>query len=471
MSNVNTLAIDINDAELVVADHTGVLAQEPGYAAVGLKDDSIVTGVEAYAQARLNPRQTSNHYWNDLSLEPGSAGIESVESSAELAFTQLDSLWKRFGGSKKDVILVVPGYYTREQLGLLLGLAQECKMPVRAMIDAGVAASTQPYPGHQLIYVDTGMHRVSVTRLEQADDVAAEPEQALNGVGLASLTDLWAKRVAEIFVLQTRFDPFHRADSEQLVYDRLPEWITTLQDEDHIGLMLPYGGEEHHVEVRRDQLLGVADGFYRALVQLISQCRIAGASLVVELSHRLLRLPGIVHELMRLDDANVIPMAPGAAALGALGSLENMGSSRSGQIKLLRRLPWRGEVIQLDPIEPEQILGVTGDPKGSVPEPTHIVYRGVAYAIDGSSLFIGREILDGRHTIVLDESQTAVSRAHCEVVRRDGETKLMDLSRFGTFVNEKRVSGEIELHPADIIRIGSPGEELQIIALEDRDGS
>ena len=47
----------------------------------------------------------------------------------------------------------------------------------------------------------------------------------------------------------------------------------------------------------------------------------------------------------------------------------------------------------------------------------------------------------------------------------------MDLSRFSTFVNEKRVSGEIELHPADIIRIGSPGEELQIIALEDRDGS
>ena len=470
MSNVSTLAIDINDAELVVADHTGVLAQEPGYAALVLKDDSIVTGVEAYAQARLNPRQTSNRYWNDLSIEPGSAGIDSIESSAELAFTQLDSLWKRFGGSKKNAILVVPGYYTREQLGLLLGLAQECKMPVRAMIDAGVAASTRPYPGHQLIHVDTGLHRVSATRLEQGDDVAAEPEQALNGVGLASLTDLWAKRVAEIFVLQTRFDPFHRADSEQLVYDRLPEWITTLQDEDHIELMLPYGGEEHYVEVQRDQLLGVADGFYRALVQLISQCRTAGASLVVELSHRLLRLPGIVHELMRLDDANVIPMAPGAAALGALSSLESIELS-SGQIKLLRRLPWRGEAIQLDPIEPEQTLSVTGDPEALVPEPTHVVYRGVAYAIDGSSLFIGREVLDGRHTIVLDERQSAVSRAHCEVVRRDGEIKLMDLSRFGTFVNEKRVSGEVDLHPADIIRIGSPGEELQIIALEDRDGS
>ena len=109
--------------------------------------------------------------------------------------------------------------------------------------------------------------------------------------------------------------------------------------------------------------------------------------------------------------------------------------------------------------------------KPALPEATHVVYRGVAYAIDGSPLIIGREALDGRHTIVLDESQSAVSRSHCEVVRRDGMLKLMDLSRFGTFVNEKRISGEVALHPADVIRIGSPGEELQVIALEECGGS
>ena len=49
--------------------------------------------------------------------------------------------------------------------------------------------------------------------------------------------------------------------------------------------------------------------------------------------------------------------------------------------------------------------------------------------------------------------------------------KLMDLSRFGTFVNEKRISGEVALQPADVIRIGSPGEELQVIALEECGGS
>lgn len=465
---MSTLAIDINDAELVIADRTGVLASEPGYAA--LSGDVVVAGAGAYAQVRLKPRQTSNRYWDDLSLEPGSAGIDAADSSAELAFAQLNSLWKRFRGTHTDVVLVVPGHYTREQLGLLLGLAQECEMPVRAMIDAGVAASAHPYPGHQLIYVDAGLHRVSATLLEQGDDVSAEPEQALNGVGLASLIDLWAKRVAEIFVLQTRFDPFHSADSEQLVYDRLPEWLTTLQDQGHAEFRLPHHSEEHCVEVKRDQLLGVADGFYRAVVQLISQCRTAGASLVVQLSHRLLPLPGVVSELMRLDDAQIAPLDSGAAALGALGSLDEIAPS-GGQVKLLRRLPWRGEAIHLDSGKRKDAEAVPQASKPALPEATHVVYRGVAYAIDGSPLIIGREALDGRHTIVLDESQSAVSRSHCEVVRRDGMLKLMDLSRFGTFVNEKRISGEVALHPADVIRIGSPGEELQVIALEESGGS
>ena len=56
-----------------------------------------------------------------------------------------------------------------------------------------------------------------------------------------------------------------------------------------------------------------------------------------------------------------------------------------------------------------------------------------------------------------------MSRAHCELVVRDGELKLIDLSRYGTFVNEKKVAGETTLQRADVIRIGSPGAELQVV--------
>jgi len=464
---VNTLAIEINDAGLTVADGSGVLAVEPGYASV--EHGEFLTGAAAAAQARLRPRQTGNRFWEDLSLDPESAGIEGVGSSAELAFRQLDALWSRFGGPGKDAVLVVPGHYTREQLGLLLGLVQECRMPVRAMVNAAAAASARPWPGRQLVHLDVHLHRFSATGLRQGDAVAADPEQALNGVGLASLMDLWAKRVAEVFVLQTRFDPFHRADSEQLVYDRLPESLDALHGDDDIELGLTFGGEKRIARFNRKQLLGAAAGAYRAVVQFVAQQREPGASLTLQVSHRVGHLPGLASELMRLDDTRIVTLPRDAAVSGALACAERMDSG-SGQVKLLKRLPWRLETGQDSPVTVEEVVPAHEPSPDAEAAATHLVHRGVALPVGQSALHIGREAVNGRRTIVIDDQHQAVSRAHCEVVRRDGELRLKDSSRFGTFVNEKRVRGETVLHPADVIRVGSPGEELHVIMIEVQDG-
>ncbi len=465
---MNTLAIEINDAGLTVADDTGVLAVEPGYAA--LARGGFLIGAKAYAQARLRPRQTSNRYWENLSLDPESAGIEGVGSSADLAFRQLDALWRRVGGSGKDAVLVVPGHYTREQLGLLLGLVQECKMPVRAMVNAAAAASARPWPGRQLVYLDVHLHRFSATRLRQGNAVAADPENALNGVGLVSLMDLWAKRVAEVFVLQTRFDPFHRAESEQLVYDRLPESLGALHIDDDIELGLTFGGEERIARLSRKQLLGVAAGAYRAVIQFVAQQREPGASLALQVSHRVGHLPGLESELMRLDDTRIVTLPRGAAAMGALACMEGLDPG-SGQVKLLKKLPWRLEPEQGGPATVETVEPVDAPAPDAEAFATHVVHRGVALAVGQTALHIGREAVNGRRTIIIDDLHQAVSRSHCEVMRRDGELLLKDISRFGTFVNEKRVSGEAVLHPADIIRVGSPGEELQVITVEAHNGT
>ena len=466
---MSTLAIDINDANLIVADESGILAMEPGYALVS--GGGVQTGDEAYAQARIKPRESSNRYWEKLSLEEGSAGIEGVSNSAQLAFAQLEDLWKRFGGPDKDALLVVPDYYNREQLGLLLGLAQECGMPVRSLLNAAVAASPRPYAGQQLVYLDAGLHRVSATVLEQSDDVASGAEKAIDGVGLASLMDLWAKRVAEIFVLSTRFDPFHRAASEQLVYDRLPSWLQNLDEQDRAELRLPHGDKEVSVEVERNQLLGVASGFYRALVQLLAQCRSAGDSLVVQVSHRLHGLPGVLNELSRLDDALIQPLRVGEAALGALENLSHIPSGY-GPVKLLKRLPWREEGAAVTAVDAAVPVAEIHEPlQKSENLATHIVYRGVAILVDARGVVIGRASHDGRRTIVLNGDHGGVSRSHCELVRRDGELTLTDLSQYGTYINEKRVSGDQTVLPADVIRIGSPGEELQAIAVEESGGA
>ena len=81
-------------------------------------------------------------------------------------------------------------------------------------------------------------------------------------------------------------------------------------------------------------------------------------------------------------------------------------------------------------------------------------------------LVVGRVPVDGRRTLVVGDEAGGVSREHCEIVLRDGELRLVDLSRYGTFVNEKRVDGEIALARGDVVRVGVPGAELLVVEVE-----
>lgn len=453
------VAIEINDSGVIVANEAGVLAVEPGFARVD--GGRIVTGEQARASARLQPRQTNNRFWSALSLDAGSAGADIGKSAAELAYAQLKSLWERVGAGAADAVLVVPGGYRTEQLGLLLGLAQECGIPVRALVDTAAAASVRPYPKRQLVYVDAGLYRISVSLLEQGGAAEVRAEHAL-GQGLAGVIDTFARRIADHFVRATRFDPFTHAATEQALYDRLPEWLAALEREERVELTLEHRGETFRVAAERDAVLGVAQGLYRAVVQLIAQHRAADTSLVVQVSDRLAALPGFVGELKRLDDSRVERLASGHAARSVL--LAPSIVTARGDVKLLKRVPWRAPPLE----EAEAGAAAAAEPApllARAKPPTHVVYRGLAYRVDAAGLAIGREADERRRTVILD-GESGVSRLHCEVVLRDGELTLRDLSSYGTFVNERKVAGETALKRADVIRIGSPGAELTVVEVE-----
>ena len=453
---MSALAIDINDAGIAVADATGVLGVEPGCAVIDR--GRITTGNEAVALARLRPRQASNRFWNALSLEPGSAGAD-LPSAAELAHAQLAAIWQKVGHAWTDVLLVVPAGYRSEQLGLLLGLAQECGMPVRALVDVAAAAAHRPYPDRQLVYLDAGLYRVTATVLEQGADVAVRAEHALLQSGLMGLMDAFARRIADAFVRATRFNPFRNGETEQALYDRLPGWLDAWRVEEHLELKLPYAGDDVRVAVERDEVLGVAAGFYRGVAQLVAQNREPDRGLVVLVSDRLARLPGLVGELARIDDARIEALAQGHAARSALLAVPQANGT---DVKLLKRLPWRAAPA-----------GIEGAVRATAPSAaaiesraTHVVHGGTAYRVGARGLVVGRETDAGRRTIMVPDNHSGVSRVHAELQLRDGELKLRDLSRYGTYVNEKKVSGEIVLQPGDVVRVGSPGIELRAVVVE-----
>jgi pSer/pThr/pTyr-binding forkhead associated (FHA) protein len=52
-------------------------------------------------------------------------------------------------------------------------------------------------------------------------------------------------------------------------------------------------------------------------------------------------------------------------------------------------------------------------------------------------------------------------------VRRNGEVVVEDHSRYGTFVNDRRVSEEATLKAGDVLRIGTPGSEYLLLEARD----
>ena len=240
--------------------------------------------------------------------------------------------------------------------------------------------------------------------------------------------EAFARRISELFVRATRFDPLHRAETEQALYDKLPGWLEQLRAQERVEATLAHHDEELKTVLERDSVLGVAAGFYRAVVQLIAYHRQAGRSVVLQVADRLATLPGFAAELARLDDTHVEPLAPGHAARSVLLRPELIDAG-NGQVKLLKRLAWRAPAADL-PAKPAAAEPATAARRARRRRTSSTTAWSIPSASRG--LVVGREPVDGRRVIVVADQASGVSRAHCEIVLRDGELKLNDLSRYGT---------------------------------------
>jgi pSer/pThr/pTyr-binding forkhead associated (FHA) protein len=88
------------------------------------------------------------------------------------------------------------------------------------------------------------------------------------------------------------------------------------------------------------------------------------------------------------------------------------------------------------------------------------------YALGVESIVIGR-LPAGPRTIALPEGLAGVSRRHCTLAPEGDDLVLLDHSSFGTFVNGERVAERVRVRAGDRVRLGDPGIELALIAVDE----
>ncbi|MEK9822440.1 MAG: hypothetical protein VW840_09740 [Gammaproteobacteria bacterium] len=299
--------ININDAGIQVGLDGDLTRTSPGYAV--LNNDQLMVGEVAARNARLLPRWTSNRFWSQLSTAPMESGTAQVRHHADLAFAHLEDLWQPISAEATDAILIVPGYFSTEQLGLLLGMARECQIPVRGIVDHSVVAASNLPLRQNVLHLDIHLHSMTLSNLSNTGTLARRSAKTIVETGLATLWDRWADIIANQFIQTTRYDPMHEAASEQRLFDQLPGWIAGLGDETTHTFELEIGGNAHSVAVSHDNLLRACASLYPQIVQAIRAEIPAGENASLLLSHRLQGFPGLQDSLRLIPEISCIELA------------------------------------------------------------------------------------------------------------------------------------------------------------------
>jgi hypothetical protein len=452
------LAAHINDAGISVLSADRLLYREPGFAL--LDDDELTTGSSAFENARIKPRKIQNRFWSELTTDALPDRRFQHLSAADLVSRQLEQIWQKVAGSGDRLVVAVPAYMSGDNLGLFLGIANELDVPVVGLVDAAVAATRREYQGAVPVHVDLGLHVSTLSRLKQTGQVQLDRSEVIQNSGMLALYDAWIRTISDAFVKQSRFDPLHTAETEQLLLDRLGEWLSGASVSDKVALEIEYRGIAHNAELESLELISAAAPVYQRIASQLRAVYRAEETPAIQLSDRAARMPGLADMLAARVGGDIFLLEPGATARGLLTRCRDMQRGGGG-VTLIRQLPWDQSPVKIEQDETPVVAG----------QPTHLLFENTAYEIDSRALLMGSQPVAGERWIDLRGDMPGVSRRHCSIERRNGQCIVQDYSRYGTFLNGHKIDGSAVLQVGDLIRLGSPGYEFRLIMTEQADGS
>ncbi len=223
--------VEYNDWQLTVFDPQGRRAYAEIAAAV-FSNGALAFGDTAWQQARSQPQSFNNRYLANLNAEPISGDMGAARNHADLIYHHLRSLQLP---AEQPVVVGIPGYFSNEQLGILMGICQEAGVQVSGFIETALAhtlscvqipAAAAALRAGTFQVLDMEQHRLSLSPVELSElTLRSGQARTADGLGLLSVIDGWMNIIADEFVQKTRFDPTHSGATEQQMLDQVYSWF------------------------------------------------------------------------------------------------------------------------------------------------------------------------------------------------------------------------------------------------------
>ena len=467
--------IELNDSGITVGDETGVITRSPGFAlAVG---NSLELGEVAERQARLQPTNSYNKYWLELSMEPLSHG-NGIRHFADIAYAHLLHLAK-IGEIDADVIFAVPGNFTRVQLAILLGLSKQSPFTPVGVVDSALVATIAKARSRSVIYADIQLHQVLLTKLVIRDhQLKSESVIQVPGVGNQNFMDLMMQLATGLFIQQCRFNPQHNAESEQQLYNTLPNWLK--QDDGNqnsLLLELKTSTAVYTAKMPRERLINHLGGYYQKIhKQIAALATEKDTDLLV--SSAMAALPGFINTLGDLGSLHILD--PQTINSACLDYREHIISGADG-IHLVSALPLTAGLEQATAAAVETSASVApreaqaqapenevGTGSGAYVMPTHVLFadRAICITATDSIEIKNQPQLNGAaaplDSIVLSLSDLPGGLGRITVA---DDAVWFDSGSLEFLLNQTRVCGRQKLSLGDRITFTENSEEIRLIQL------
>jgi hypothetical protein len=462
LSDAGILVAGDNPARLLTVD--GQKKESPGFAIP--EKERLLVGKPASDRAHLFPLQVINRFWDQLNTEPLKHKNRHAQNYAEIAYAHLFNIWEIVKQYGDEMIIAVPNFYSKEQLGLILGMAKELSIPVKGFVSLPIAASYHAYPNAMLLHLDIHLHRFEIIHLHQGEYLTTKNSLTLQEISLERLYRSWVETIAEEFVHATRFDPLHQAATEQELYNRLAAAFDIFKNQPSFLFELSHGKHRYRINLLRDVLVQKSEKIYDEICQFIKKMRDdhgeSNFSTVLQMTHRVTCLPGLKDKLLEIKNCNIIELEPGAGALGVLKLWDQLTDVHLGNgASFFTSRPWQ----QTGSKTSRAISYTTSD----TIRPSHLLYGDVAYPISEKPLIIGCDHYPFEKDICVQAKSSDVSEKHCTVHREDDRIVLTDFSSQGTFVDNRQVNKSAVLELGQVVRLGTSKETIRLIACLDAD--
>ncbi|MFT4768254.1 MAG: hypothetical protein ACI8RN_001388 [Glaciecola sp.] len=255
--------LDCRDTQISLWQEGSAL-HSPGF--VMLEGSEYHFGQAAFEQSRLRPRNTNSRFWWQLSTQPLKPALGAARHTADLVHSHLRHIHAT-AGAPSALVLAVPDSMPKEQLSLLLGVAQASDFKVAGLVSRSVLiASNSPAIAQagKAIHLETQLNQTIINELLVEDGkLRVVRSTPLPACGLLALQERCVSAIASAFIQQTRFDPRRSASSEQDLYNKLPSILATLRDRGEASVDI----DGHRSRITASALAGASEHLIKGLEQ------------------------------------------------------------------------------------------------------------------------------------------------------------------------------------------------------------